>query len=292
MHALGLVMLARRGLVGDNAFVAVLLVSVALGTNCVARFQAGGSGVAWELMMLGLALVAVVFCERRFLAALSALAVVVGVGICAWVRLIDEGVAVSGVIVEAFTCVSVLGVVRMLRELAHRAIDQAQRGEMTDPLTGLANRRGLERLGTPAWERRAHARSPMSVLIIDIDHFKDVNDTRGHAEGDVLIRQVGELLRELVRPDDLVVRLGGEEFGVLAQLPPGQAQALGERLREAVETRLAPITVSVGAMEVLPAPADEMPTAIWAAIDVADGALYEAKRSGRNRVVSAGTVAA
>jgi PleD family two-component response regulator len=103
---------------------------------------------------------------------------------------------------------------------------------VTDPLTGLSNRRGLERFGQRTWADQAAHRQLIATLIVDIDHFKNVNDTLGHTAGDDVIRRVAELL---TAPDL----------------------------------------------------SDDLPARLWQAIDVADHALYEAKRSGRNRVVAA-----
>jgi diguanylate cyclase (GGDEF)-like protein len=204
-----------------------------------------------------------------------------------WLRVGPTGQAPAVAIGEVFALVVVAVIVRLLRDLAHDALAEARRGEVTDPLTGLANRRGLERYGGRTWAQQARRGQPIAVLIADIDHFKQVNDTRGHTAGDELIRQVAELLNASLRRDDVAVRLGGEEFLVLAQAPPGEADVFAERLRAAFEKALYPVTVSIGVYETLPGAADPLPASLWRAVDIADRALYDAKRAGRNRVVSA-----
>jgi diguanylate cyclase (GGDEF)-like protein len=100
------------------------------------------------------------------------------------------------------------------------------------------------------------------------------------------LRRLASVISEAVRLDDLAVRLGGEEFLVLASLPPGHGEQAAERLRATIERELCPVTVSIGVHELTPAARTDMPTALWAAIDTADRALYIAKKTGRNRVES------
>ena len=194
--------------------------------------------------------------------------------------------------VEYLTCVlclTVIGVtMRLVRDLAVSALTRSRRIEATDALTGLQNRRGLERSGAAVWHRAARTRLPLSVLVLDIDHFKRVNDEQGHVAGDEVLRRLGALLNGSTGADDVVVRLGGEEFLVLCSAPAGQAVVLAERLRATVERELGPVTVSIGVHEVLPDSTDPLPTSIWSAVDIADQALYVAKNHGRNRVETAG----
>jgi diguanylate cyclase (GGDEF)-like protein len=130
----------------------------------------------------------------------------------------------------------------------------------------------------------------MSLLVIDVDHVKLVNDTSGHPAGDELLRRMGELLCEVIRDDDMAVRLGGEEFLILARVDDEQAAELAERVRLAVEREL-PVTVSVGVHVITPARDDDLPGALWRAVADADKALYAAKRAGRNRVVCSAAIA-
>ncbi|MBE0533167.1 MAG: GGDEF domain-containing protein [Rhodospirillales bacterium] len=156
----------------------------------------------------------------------------------------------------------------------------------TDPLTGLVNRAHFFTLAKGEIRRaRRHGR-PLAVIMADIDHFKRINDTYGHGEGDRALTSFANLCRTLVRAEDTVARLGGEEFGLLLpETGTAQAMALANRLRAAVEDLHlgglpAPITISIGISQFL---AGE--TTVEAALSRADQALYAAKRSGRNRVV-------
>jgi diguanylate cyclase (GGDEF)-like protein len=175
----------------------------------------------------------------------------------------------------------------VLRDLAFTAVRSARRGEVTDPLTGLLNRRGMERLVQDYWRGRARSATPVLALVVVVDHFKLINDTQGHAAGDEVLRRLGALLSASLRGQDLAVRLGGEEFLILCDAAAGQGPRIAERLRQAVEEQLAPVTVSIGIHEVNPDRTDVVPDAVWTAIRVADQALYEAKRAGRNRVMQA-----
>jgi diguanylate cyclase (GGDEF)-like protein len=154
-----------------------------------------------------------------------------------------------------------------------------------DVLTGVANRRALVEVlaaETSRAERFGHA---LSVVILDLDHFKQTNDLYGHAAGDELLRMVGGLLAEIARKGDTVARLGGEEFvAVLPETDLDGARRLAERLRLAIENSAVGemrTTASFGVAAMLP---DDTADTL---LDAADGALYQAKRNGRNRTESA-----
>lgn len=153
----------------------------------------------------------------------------------------------------------------------------------TDPLTGVANRRALnERLVASVALLERHGQ-PLSVLLLDIDHFKPINDQHGHATGDAVLVELAGLMSEQLRVSDLLGRWGGEEFMVLAASTPlGAAVELAERIREAtMACRFShgqPLTVSIGVAQ---AQVGERPEQLVARADVA---LYEAKRLGRNQV--------
>jgi diguanylate cyclase (GGDEF)-like protein len=175
-----------------------------------------------------------------------------------------------------------------------------ERASLTDPLTGLGNRRFLERQigGDVEIALRRHERSlPESDLVfflVDVDHFKRVNDTHGHAAGDAVLQGVAAVLREHLRASDHAVRWGGEEFLAVARfVDRGVAGPLAEKLRAAVAqtpfgvddgTRLA-LTCSIG-FAAFPLSL-RVPRALgWEdVIEAADVALYAAKRGGRNRCV-------
>jgi diguanylate cyclase (GGDEF)-like protein/PAS domain S-box-containing protein len=159
----------------------------------------------------------------------------------------------------------------------------------TDPLTGLLNRRSFSDAAERELKRHVRYERPLSVIMIDIDHFKRVNDTYGHAVGDLVISAVVERCRRCVRDVDLVARLGGEEFAVLAPETSGaNAAILAERLRAvacsapvATPAGLVEVTVSLGVASLRESGGDTL----GAMLERADVGLYAAKRGGRNRVV-------
>ena len=157
-----------------------------------------------------------------------------------------------------------------------------------DPLTGLANRRQFELALASEVDRVARAGEPALVLMIDIDHFKMVNDTRGHPAGDLVLKAVAQALHECIRPMDTLARVGGEEFAmILPNCPPSFGQAVAERVRKKVQGRsvlIAPgqqvsVTVSLGGAFAPQWVRSSAP--LW--IDRADQQLYRAKAEGRNR---------
>lgn len=160
---------------------------------------------------------------------------------------------------------------------------------LTDPLTGLANRRQTEYRGAEAFRLARASGQPFSVLAIDIDHFKQVNDSFGHAVGDVVLQRVGRECQRTLRRLDLMGRIGGEEFcGLLPETANEAALQVAGRLRAGVEALdlgdVVPglrVTVSVGVAQARPADPD-----FAAVLARADAAMYRAKQSGRNRVVS------
>lgn len=169
------------------------------------------------------------------------------------------------------------------------AQDELHRLSTTDPLTGALNRRRFEELAEIERRRAARSGSPMALLILDIDHFKRVNDRFGHAAGDAAIRMLSHICQTTLRPGDLFGRWGGEEFVIaLPETSLPGAIKTAERLREIIAKgeflangKPRSITVSIGAAGLL---RDEL--AVDHAINRADRALYRAKQSGRNRVES------
>ncbi len=159
----------------------------------------------------------------------------------------------------------------------------------TDGLTGVLNRRALDERLQSEWSYTARHDTSLSALIIDVDHFKKINDTWGHAVGDQVLRAMASSLADQVRAEDHLGRYGGEEFVVVARgIGAGGAARLGERLRTRVEAlqilhegKPIPITVSIG---VATTRGSEMSSA--ALMERADKRLYEAKNGGRNRVVA------
>ncbi|WP_045877759.1 diguanylate cyclase [Pseudofrankia sp. DC12] len=160
---------------------------------------------------------------------------------------------------------------------------------ITDPLTGLANRRRLDEVLDAEWHRALRNAAPLALAIVDIDHFKLYNDHFGHTAGDRCLQRVATCLAGNARGTALTARYGGEEFAVVM---PGAdiatATRIARRIRAAVEEAAEPspmvpyqiVTVSIGATSVVPAPEDRLKSLV----DLADAALYHAKNRGRNRV--------
>lgn len=165
-----------------------------------------------------------------------------------------------------------------------------ERRASTDHLTNLSNRREFEKSLELQLERARENRQKLSLLVIDIDRFKKVNDTYGHSAGDAVLKQLGQLLIEHSRSADMVSRNGGEEFAILL-LDCGnhQALAIAESIRQSVEKYLFALpdgttirlTISIG-VAVFPDHCDDQDDADF--FEQADRALYEAKNTGRNRV--------
>ena len=162
----------------------------------------------------------------------------------------------------------------------------------TDALTGVANRRFLDHALSGAGRRESAASQPLSVLMIDIDHFKQLNDRQGHPAGDACLREVAQALRQaLVRPGDVLARYGGEEFiALLQEADSAGALVVAERLRAAVEAlRIEHIDSPVGVVTVSIGAASAASQGVAIApnlVATADRALYEAKCAGRNQVRS------
>jgi diguanylate cyclase (GGDEF)-like protein len=186
-----------------------------------------------------------------------------------------------------------LGVADRLRE-QRVALSDAERRAQTDPLTGVLNRRSLiERLHA-AGDRARVRGLPIALLFIDLDHFKQINDTRGHQAGDACLRAVIEPIQKELRLSDVIGRYGGEEFVViLSSADAGAAEAIAQRIRERVENLVvegfgAPIriTCSIGV-------ATSDSHNVWGEelVAKADAAVYVAKGAGRNQVFVAGVAA-
>ena len=179
---------------------------------------------------------------------------------------------------------------RQKAELA-RALEQIRQLATHDDLTGLLNRRAM--LDRMQLEQRRSLRSgsPLLIAQLDIDHFKVVNDTHGHAAGDLVLQSFADTVRRNVRDTDVLARWGGEEFVLLlCDTPAADAVALMERLRQAVQAMQVPVpqgdgpitvTVSIGLARHTPA------DPLAGTLERADQALYAAKAGGRNRVVPA-----
>ncbi len=160
-----------------------------------------------------------------------------------------------------------------------------------DALTGLVNRRHFDSRLQAAWKICEAEKQPLTMMLIDVDHFKAYNDGYGHQAGDDALRKVAQALRSVARPGDVVARYGGEEMALIATgLGEHEAEALGGQLRRAVEALEIPhegasdigrVTVSIGGACIVPLTG----RSAAGVLQIADENLYAAKRQGRNRVV-------
>jgi diguanylate cyclase (GGDEF)-like protein len=178
------------------------------------------------------------------------------------------------------------------RLAAARAVHDAEQRAIRDPLTGLANRRAFERALEQYQGEGRRAAPPATLIYVDLDHFKRLNDSLGHAAGDSALRHVARLLEAAVRDGDLVARIGGEEFAVwLPRTPLAEGLEVAERIRHSVASTSwqwsgspYPLRTSCG-VAAYPQPIGDLANLRTAA----DAALYRAKEAGRNRVEKAGT---
>jgi len=169
-----------------------------------------------------------------------------------------------------------------------------ERLSMTDQLTDIPNRRSFDARLNMEWRRAMREKTPISLLMFDVDKFKTYNDAYGHQQGDAVLRAVAKTIEQgLKRPGDFAARWGGEEFvALLANTDMLGALEVAERIRAAVEkinltceecSDTGPVTISIGVESLIPDPN----TSLDLFISAADDALYEAKAAGRNKVCSA-----
>ena len=191
------------------------------------------------------------------------------------------------------------GILSLLRDISQRkhsedlllrAYQALEELAVSDPLTGVANRRRFDERLTSDWSRSMRLLKPISLLLIDADHFKQHNDTHGHLSGDNRLKQIAEAATEAAkRPEDLVARFGGDEFAVILPDTDNEgALEVGNKIRTFLERRAAGldenregfVTISIGCATAIPKKGEQAE----ALIQIADEALYEAKRNGRNRL--------
>lgn len=207
----------------------------------------------------------------------------------AWSDVIVPGVFLFGAIF-----VQVVSRLSLRTAIDLRRVALLERENITDALTGIYNRRYLDRRLGEEFSRARRHRHPLSLLMLDIDHFKRINDSYGHRAGDEVLKHLGELLMKAVREMDVVARYGGEELMVIApDAGLDAAVALAERLRQHAEShelvltnqasgrQLIRVTISVGV-----ASFHAGMNSVEELVRMADEALYRAKETGRNRVVA------
>jgi diguanylate cyclase (GGDEF)-like protein len=190
-----------------------------------------------------------------------------------WMPWLNEGVR----LVVYLVFVALLARLRLV-------LERERRLARVDPLTQLYNRRAFYELGDLETRQARRNRHAISALFIDVDNFKQVNDTLGHEEGDAVLREVATVLRQHVRQTDILGRLGGDEFAViLPEAGNEAAHALAEHLRgylmEAVSHRNWPVTFSMGI-----ASFEQAPESLDDLVSCSDALMYEAKRGGKNAI--------
>lgn len=282
---------AKRGrwILGGVCLVACLSVfflpplqMFAVQISCAALFFAGTAILcglrSWTQQNIGDAIIA-----------FAALMMVVGVPVALYQLFARDNYALAqgiafGVHSSAYALVAIGFLASVLVEyqqhLSHLATE--------DPLTRLLNRRGLEDALYISMAQASRKGLPTSAVMVDIDHFKNINDSFGHEVGDQVIRQVADYLRRMSRSSDVVARIGGEEYLLIlpdTDLKP--AKILAERIREAICERpfvvghqRVPVTVSLGVARILG------DASLDGLTQEADRAMYQAKQGGRNRVAS------
>lgn len=182
----------------------------------------------------------------------------------------------------------------LLHDITHHKQSETalQHAALVDPLTRIANRRHFDAFLEKEWQRAIRSSQPLSLIVIDVDHFKGYNDSLGHAAGDTCLQAIAEALQShAMRPTDLAARYGGEEFVVLlADTSCPSAARLGETIRAHIEQLAMPnpradgtgvVTASVGVACIVPTLFDDIRSLFVSA----DRAMYEAKARGRNQVV-------
>lgn len=183
----------------------------------------------------------------------------------------------------------------IIREVRKRIFAELQaklkgKEAVTDTLTGLKNRGGFDVRMEAAIATAERYNEPFSLIMIDIDHFKQFNDKHGHSMGDIVLREVARILQKEVRQTDMVARYGGEEFVVILEKTDiKNAEVAAKKLRQAIEEQTKhqtypPVTISAGFAEF--SQKDENLNTAEAVKDSADKALYHAKEQGRNKIVS------
>ncbi len=183
--------------------------------------------------------------------------------------------------------------IHTLEEQVRRRTEDLERLSMTDALTGIANRRCFDKVMAAEWARAQRSQQPLSLLVVDVDHFKSLNDHRGHAYGDRSMVAIAYALRQLsVRSSDLVARYGGDEFiFLLPETDRAGAGRLARKVKSAIRAlaisnpgapRSGSLTVSQGTATLIPKPGRTAQDLL----DEADRAMYTAKRCGRNRIVA------
>jgi diguanylate cyclase (GGDEF)-like protein len=223
------------------------------------------------------------FHTSRYLAIVLATAAATSI-VCA-VELAFEGSVLVAIATLLIIAVGVLAVPFSVHVLIHLLGDEALKSH-TDPLTGLRNRRGFYRSARELIYASDESVAPyLSLIMLDLDRFKEVNDTRGHATGDRILVAVADKLRRSTRGRAVVARVGGEEFLIAEMTQSGEAHAIAERLRQEIAAIPWGATASIGVASTSRVGSEGSDTRalLDILVEAADAAMYEAKRAGGNR---------
>ncbi|MCU1479021.1 MAG: sensor diguanylate cyclase [Subtercola sp.] len=255
----------------------IMVATMALTTVIGITIQPAAIGTITAFVFLGIAVAAAAFLHIRMAIAFSVACTVLGVLVIFWRSSIPF---VASLIFVALMTITIL-VVLVLRQSLQAARDEAVALSLADALTGLANRRSME-LNVPLMAALAERTDQhLGCLVLDLDHFKLVNDTYGHLVGDDVLKVTADALIKATRNSDLCVRVGGDEFSVFT-IVQGKAELhdVAERLRAAVAelSITPPTTVSVGGA------LQDREASLDAVMLSADRALYLAKAAGRNAI--------
>ena len=203
-----------------------------------------------------------------------------GLALSQWV---DPGLRLAMFMAVALITGVVTVVVLSLRERIRRLVTQLGDLATHDSLTGALNRGAFEQRLEAELARTERVAAPCALVVLDIDHFKRINDTLGHAAGDTALRALADAVRTAKRRSDVFGRIGGEEFAVvLPDTGLGGATTFAEKLRRSLRATMGDITVSFGVTD-----ARSAGRTVRGMLHSADVALYDAKRAGRDRVVTA-----
>lgn len=195
-----------------------------------------------------------------------------------------------GVTVAAHDYLSnVSGLIKSAGLIEEDKLAQITKSATRDGLTGLFDKTTFSHILAEETSRSIRYERPMTLVMADIDHFKRLNDTHGHADGDIVLTEVAQIIEKQCRTTDIPARVGGEEFAiVLAEVPQESGFIFAERLRQAIEKHFEDtpygVTMSLGVAGVIPTMEGQEPDTPDAIMRRADGALYESKNSGRNKV--------
>lgn len=284
--AMALLWLTRWPTQGQSTAFAVVS-CLCIAATCLTQSYPG-AGIQTSAAFAALAGYVAFFHSSRLLAFVLSVAAVTAVILAVRISVyVDVALATSKLVVLA---VSVLAVPFSAQVLVHILGVDALRSD-TDPLTELPNRRGFHRsVRALVTSSLGAARQRLAVVMVDLDDFKRINDTFGHAEGDRILAAVGDILRRSRRADSVIARIGGEEFVVAVVGPEPHAVELAERLRTEISVLPGNITASIG---IASAPFTTIPEAevrafADALVEAADQAMYKAKRAGGDQVYVVG----